>query len=162
MGTLPLLTSCLRQYIRGRGSLLLQDIPGLPHLWFQFAREQDQIGWDNFVSGMVGLSILPIVRLQLLASQSLHTAEDWIWTVIDGLLTITHRQWLYRNAVAHSSMQDGLTRDDQQHLFQQIVSQYRMGKAGLLEDDFHLLDVDLDTLWSQDGLQKNIGYKRLI
>lgn len=78
--------------------------------------------------------------------------DDWLCVFIQGLLRITHRQWLYRNTVVHSLMQDGLDRVDQQTVFLEIVKQLEMGTSGLHEDDVHLLNVDLDTLWARDAL----------
>ena len=82
------------------------------------------------------------------------TTRDWLCHLIRKLLHITHRQWQYRNAVVHSLMHDGLTREDQQEVFSSIVDQLTKGPSGVLEEDRPLFDVDLETLWSRDGLQK--------
>ena len=54
----------------------------------------------------------------------------------------------------HSLMNDGLTREDQQTVFSEIVNQIKAGSEGLLDEDKELLDTDIETLWSRDGLQK--------
>ncbi len=51
-------------------------------------------------------------------------------------------------------MNDGLTREDQQTVFSDIVNQIKAGSEGLLDEDKKLLDVDIESLWSRDGLQK--------
>lgn len=154
IGISSTLSHCLLSYLRGRGDILMRDIPGLPEEWIPFAHEQDSIGWDNFLLGMIGSSLRQLVRLHLLSVVSLYTADDWLRILIQNLLRITHRQWLYRNAVVHSLMQDGLDRDDQQTVFLEIVKQFELGSSGLHGDDVELINVDFDTLWAKDGLQK--------
>lgn len=141
-------------YLKHRGAQRFQDIPYLDTDWTSYAKEQDAIGWDNFLIGMVGGGMYRIVRLHLLHQPALFTADDWIKLLIKNLLRITSRQWQYRNAVRHSLMQDGLTREDQQHVFSQIISQLKTGAVGLLPEDKKMLDIDIETFWSQDGLQK--------
>ena len=154
LGTSSAFLSCIVMYLRHKGTLRFQDIVHLPPDWKQYATEQDAIGWDNFLIGMVGSSIHSIVRCHLVRTSQPMTAEDWIRLLIKKLLRITHRQWLYRNAVVHSLMHDGLTRIDQRHVFSQIIRQFRLGSEGLLPEDKGLLDVDMETLWSKNGLQK--------
>lgn len=113
LGISSLLAKCLLHYLKGRGDFPFQDIPFLPEVWVAFAREQDQIDWDNFLIGMVGCKLHNIIHFQLMCSESLSSVDDWLCALIDGLLHITHRQWLYRNAVVHSLMHDGLEREEQ-------------------------------------------------
>ena len=54
----------------------------------------------------------------------------------------------------HSLMNDGLTREDQHIVFSDIIDQIKAGPEGLLEEDKELLDVDIESFWSRDGLQK--------
>ena len=103
---------------------------------------------------MVGISILPIVHTQLSQQYHSRTSHDWLKLLIRELLHITHRQWLCRNAVVHSLMSDGLTREDQHIVFSASIDQIKAGPEGLLKEDQELLDTDIESLWSRDGLQK--------
>ena len=154
MGADSYFVACLTRFLTGKFSPALQRIGRLPRSWLSFAVEQDMIGWDNLMVGMVSVSIIPILHVHLRRSSSMFTAGDLLTTLISELLRITHRQWLYRNAVVHRPMDDGLTKEEQSQLFRDIVTQYNLGSAGLHDDDAYLLNVDLETLWQRDGIQK--------
>lgn len=125
LGISLLLAECLLLYLKGRGDILLRDVPILPDEWHTFAEEQDNIGWDNFLIGMVGCTLWHIVHLQLMSVDSLSSVDDCFRTLIWGLLKITHRQWLYRNAVVHSLIHDGLEREEQQTIFWRLSNSSR-------------------------------------
>ena len=66
---------------------------------------------------------------------------------------MTHGQWLYRNAVIHERMEDGLTRTEQEALLLKMESQFDQGEEGLSQDDTYLLEFDFESLWSKTGRQ---------
>ena len=115
LGTSTSFSRIIATYVRGRVEIFFADIPGLPGLpglpgeWRKLAADQDAIGWDNFMEGNVSKGFCNIVRLQMLTRESYLTAEDWTKKFISRLLQISHGQWLYRNAVVHERMGDGLT-----------------------------------------------------
>lgn len=102
-----------------------------------------------------------MVHLQLMCSDSLRLVEDWLYALANGLLKITHRQWLYPNEVVHGLMDDGLEREEQQNIFLEIVKQLEISVSGLHEDDAHLMNMDLETLWSQDEIKKKYWLKAI-
>ena len=44
---------------------------------------------------------------------------------------MTHGQWLYRNAVIHERMEDGLTQTEQETLLLKMENQFEQGEDGL-------------------------------
>ena len=125
-GTSEEFVRIIATYIRGRGELQFSAIPDLPVEWQQLAGEQDAIGWDNFMEGKLSSEFQIIVRTQMLTMERYMTASDWVKKLISRLLQITHGQWLYRNAVVHERMSDGLTRVEQDDILMRIEEQCMM------------------------------------
>ena len=101
-----------------------------------------------------------IVKRQMIWADGHYTAEDWTRHVIGRVLDMTHVQWLYRNAVIHERMEDGLTRTEQEALLLKMENQFDQGEDGLSQEDTYLLEFDFESLWSKTGRQKSIGCKR--
>ena len=51
-------------------------------------------------------------------------------------------------------MKDGLTRIEQEELFNKMEDQYKQGEEGLSQEDAYLLEFDFESLWSKTGRQK--------
>ena len=154
LGTDEIFASCIGAYIRGRGSIKFKDIPGLKPIWNKLAESQDLIGWDNFMEGKISKEFRKVVRIHLIWARGIFSAEDWSKQLVDRIIKMTHGQWLYRNAVVHEQMSDGLTRIEQEDILARIEEQFDQGADKLREDDEYLLEVDFETLWSKSGRTK--------
>ena len=95
-----------------------------------------------------------MVRIHLIWARGIFSAEDWSKQLVDRIIKMTHGQWLYRNAVVHEQMSDGLTRIEQEDILARIEEQFDQGADKLREDDEYLLEVDFETLWSKSGRTK--------
>ncbi len=72
--------------------------------------------------------------------------EEWGARFIKSLISITHKQWLYRNSDVHH-VNDGLS-SRQQELTARIHELLKTKKNSLLEQHKHLMDVDFVKLGS--------------
>ena len=95
-----------------------------------------------------------IVKRQMIWADGHYTVGDWTRHLISRVLDMTHGQWLYRNAVIHERMEDGLTRNEQEALLLKMENQFEQGEDGLSQDDTFLLEFDFESLWSKSGRQK--------
>lgn len=68
--------------------------------------QQDNIGWQWFLKGMVLVKIDDISSL-INRFTGLAGVDKWATGLIIKLLELTHRQWLYRNVVVHGQEVEG-------------------------------------------------------
>ncbi len=73
--------------------------------------------------------------------------ELWGARFIKSLLSVTHKQWLYRNSDVHHVI-DGLSSRQHQELMARIHDLLETKKDSLLERHKHLMDVDFVKLGS--------------
>jgi hypothetical protein len=71
----------------------------------------------------------------------------WRAKLIKSLISITHKQWLYRNSDVHHVI-DGLASRQQQELTEKIRELIKVKKNTLLERHKHFMDVDFNKLGS--------------
>jgi len=69
----------------------------------------------------------------------------WGAKLIKSLISITHKQWLYRNSDVHHKI-DGLSSRQQQELTERIRELIKVKKNTLLERHKHFMDVDFNKL----------------
>ena len=74
------------------------------------------------------------------------TAERWAKGLIQRLLGITHRQWLYRNAVVHFKGPDGYTQAEHDRILTKMKDYLWVDPQDLLPRDRGLLDEDFTSL----------------
>ncbi len=86
----PDLLDCIAEYAYARGGRSMTEIcNGLDKIYLQMAREQDQIGWRQFMEGMISIRMRDIQR-QYHISEGTHTSpERWAQGLILKLLEAT-------------------------------------------------------------------------
>ena len=62
------------------------------------------------------------------------------------LLTVTHKQWLYRNIHVHHKKTDGLTISQHETLFAKVTELQNTNPSELLETHRHLLEENFEEL----------------
>ena len=65
---------------------------------------QDDIGWRHFLEGMIFSDLSKIQHEYYLADWLKMTGIGWVEGLIEKLLEVTHRQWLYRNIQVHDKV----------------------------------------------------------
>jgi hypothetical protein len=74
----PDLQECITEYTHGRGALTMQEICwGRGELFLQMAREQDEMGWRQFMEGMISRRMRDIQRLYRIQSGAGVSSERW-------------------------------------------------------------------------------------
>ncbi len=81
--------------------------------------------------------------------------ELWGAKYIKSLISITHKQWLYRNSDVHHVI-DELTSRQQQELTVRIHEKLQTKKNSLLERHKHLMDVDFVKLGSGPTIVRQV------
>lgn len=146
----PELAAVLIAYLRGRGRTTLCSIRRVPAELRAFAFAQDQIGWDNFMMGMISYHIRAVQYSHLLGSSSLLTVDDWMKQFIGQLLHVTHGQWIYRNISKYHDTLGQVRKTERRQLLLEIDRLIHLNPDDLPEESKFLLEVDFARLRAGD------------
>jgi hypothetical protein len=151
----PGLLDCIAEYPYGRGGRTMVDIcQGLGEDFQKMVWEQDAIGWQQFMKGMISRRMRGIQSLHHLREVTHLSPKQWAQGLILKLLEATHGQWMYRKIHIHNSvvgMQANLRKEAIQW---EIESQMELGTVGLLKEDHWMMEVNLRDMESTTGEQE--------
>jgi hypothetical protein len=116
------------------------------------SRIQDELGWDCFLEGRIPIKLIEVVKTSLSSRCSI---TKWGVSLIKAILSITHKQWLFRNADIHQKF-DGLNMHDHDLLHSRINELLKTTPGDLLPSHRHLLQQDFLQLGSADTIQRQI------
>ena len=108
------------------------------------AEVQDRLGWDNFVEGRISTLWLDTIS-PFLKQASRKSIQQWGKSFIDSLLSLTHKQWIFRNSKVHYKT-DGLTTTQHDALETRIKDLMTTRPSALLVKDRYLLTEDFHQL----------------
>ena len=127
---------------------------GLGETYQTMAREQDAIGWRQFMEGMISKSMRGIQRLYHDRHGTHMTPDRWAQGLILKLLEATHGQWIYRNIQIHDWVAGTKATLRKNELQREIEKQLDLGTTGLLEEDQWLMEVQLGDMEATSGEQE--------
>jgi hypothetical protein len=146
------LCECVVEYAKGRGTITMPDIcQGMDSSFWRMARDQDEIGWQRFMEGMVTKGLQEIQTTYSVVKGSDVSPEQWTTGVVIKLLETTHGQWLYWCIQVHDRVQGTQATLRKEELQNEIEAQQEMRYGGLLDEDQYLAEVNLDDLENSSG-----------
>jgi len=146
----PDLARILPPYLLRRGAVSLSDTPGLSQSLRPFAFEQDLMGWDHFMLGLISGQLRKIQYAHLIVSPSVMSVDDWMSAFISKLLHITHGQWIYRNISKHHDKLGSIRRAERRELLLEIDRLIHVRQEDVPEESKFLLEVDFARLRQGD------------
>ena len=102
------LSDIIEAYLLAQGHRAMKDCIPLLSLYNHVATAIDNLGWDYFVEGRIPYVLIDTVKLMLRRYIPKGSVKLWGARFIKSLLSITHKQWLYRNSDVHHVI-DGLS-----------------------------------------------------
>ncbi len=102
------LSDGIEAYILAQGRRMMKDCIHPLSLYNNVATAIDNLGWDCFVEGRIPYVLIEAVKPMLRRYRPKGLVELWGARLIKSLLSITHKQWLYRNSDVHHAI-DGLS-----------------------------------------------------
>jgi hypothetical protein len=151
-GTDPDLLDCIAEYAYSRGGRTMVEIcRGLGEPFQRMARDQDEIGWRQFMEEMICGRMRQIQREYQCREGSPANTDRWVKGVILKLLEATHGQWIYRNVQLHDDVAGTRATQKKEEIQKDIEEQMEMGMAGLLGEDHWMLEVNLGDLENSSG-----------
>jgi hypothetical protein len=134
------------EYLLAHGTATLSDILPSTSPWQEYAKDHDLLGWDNFLEGRMALSLLKAQRDLPRHNNCQLSKHNWVATLVQHLLGISHRQWVYQNTKVHLKLKEGRSLSEHE---------------AIMEEVWHMMAVDPDDLLPchQSLLQED--YKQL-
>ena len=79
----------------------MTDLAPRGSAYHSFAVIHDRLGWRSFLEGRISTVLVHEMHQHLATTPARINASDWAKGLVNFLLRITHRQWIYRNNVVH-------------------------------------------------------------
>ena len=102
------LSDIIEAYLLAQGRRTMEDCIPSHSIYKNVATAVDNLGWDCFVEGRIPHVLIDTVKPMLCRYIPRGSVELWGARFIKSLLSITHKQWLYRNSNVHHVI-DGLS-----------------------------------------------------
>ena len=143
--TNPALVDLVQRYLLARGSRSMQSLLDGEMRYSTIAKIHDSLGWDCFLEGRITILWLEYRKLDIAQHNLKSTAESWAKGFIHRLLSLTHRQWIYRNKEKHFKV-EGLTLPQHEQLMEEVERHAEVDPEDLLPENRKLLDTDFAAL----------------
>jgi hypothetical protein len=137
---------CLEEYLLHRGRKSMTRISGRFSYLSEWAKEMDNLGWDNFMEGRIGSTLLVMQKAALKRAGSRQQIRSWSTAFLHHILGITHKQWVFRNTRTHICLLEGKTEAEHNTIMEQVGQLIFTDPALLLPEHRYLLDLDFSEL----------------
>jgi hypothetical protein len=149
------LADIIENYLLAQDRRTMKDCVPLHSPYRKVAKAVDNLGWDCFVEGRIPQLLIEIVKPMLRRYSPRSSVELWGAKFIKSLISITHKQWLYRNSDVHHII-DGLSSQQHHELTRRIHELLQTEKNSLLKRHKHLMDVDFIELGSGPAIARQV------
>jgi len=112
-----------------------------PHM-NEILRDQNKIGWHNFIHGKWSNKWVAQQREFLLKHDSKRSCKRWATAIIHKMFMVSWDMWEHRNGILHTASSYHY-QQKRRSLDQNIKQEYRKGTHRLSQDDRKLLDKPL-------------------
>ena len=130
-------------------------------LFKAIARDIDDLGWDCLLEGRVPTSLIDLQSFCLRKHNSWWKIKTWASHLVQHLLNITHRQWLYRNARIHLRKAEGLTNSEHEDIFELVKDMMLVDPSDLLPRHRQLLEQDYKQLGSGSTVARKLWLQQM-
>ncbi len=151
----PYLHEVITGYLRHRGQIQWVELmAGYPWRYWQLGMDQDMLGWDGLLMGMITKEFRQIQSLHLECCGSRMSVRQWMRKFITHLLQITHGQWAYWNEVVHNATSGANRNAKKRKLQERIDHEISQGLLDLRPEDHYLMSLNLEDLDCTSGEQQ--------
>ncbi len=149
------LSDIIEAYLLAQDSRTMKDCVPSHSPYKNVASAVDNLGWDCFVEGRIPQVLIDVVKPMLRRYIPRGSVELRGARFIKSLISITHKQWLYRNSEIHHVI-DGLSSRQHQELTARIHFLLETKKDSLHERHKHLMEVDFAKLGSGPTIARQV------
>jgi hypothetical protein len=95
------LADIIETYLLNQGHQTTEDCIKPNSKYFHLSANIDNLGWDCFVEGRIPYSLITVVKPMFLQCKPHGSIVIWGTKFIKSLISLTRKQWLYRNCDMH-------------------------------------------------------------
>jgi hypothetical protein len=148
----PELLSCIVEFAKEQISIAMTEIcRDKAQRYRLMATDQDDIGWHQFIEGMVCHRARDIQETYSSVKGSNILSCQWAQGLVVKLLETTHGQWLYRCVHIHDKVAGTLIIASKEEIQRKIERQFELGTEDLLDVDQYLVEVNINDLERGSG-----------
>ena len=115
----PELVNLVDEYMTAQGKRSMADCLRSAHSKFaDLAAVKDRLDWDSFVEGRISKIWLDTMT-PFFAQSGIKSAGKWGVWFVGCLISITHKQWIFRNSKVHHKS-EGLKQNQHDKLFAKV------------------------------------------
>jgi len=149
------LSDRIEAYLLAQGRRTIKDCIPLLSPYNHVATAIHNLGWDCFVEGRIPHVLIDTVKTMLCRYIPKGSVELWGARFIKSSLSITHKQWLYRNSNVYHVI-NGLSSRQHQEFTARMHGLLETKKDSLLERHKHLMNVDFAKLGSGTAIAQQV------
>ncbi len=153
------LLNCIVEFTKGRGGITMTTTcQDKAQRYPLMAPDQDDIGWQRFMEGMVCCWAWDTQEIYLSVRSSNILPCQWAQGLVVKLLKTTHGQWLYWCVQIHDKVAGTCIIAHKEEIQCKIERQLELGTEDLLDVDQYLAEINTDDLKSGFGERQDTGY----
>lgn len=119
-------------YFLHQGQQKMSEILPPESEYVEFAQQHDSLVWDTFLEGQVQTSLFQLQQGYLLRVGSPIKLKTWSTLLVQHLLSITHRQWLYHNIKVKIRKVEGKTTAEHSQVLDKVKQMMLIDPSDLL------------------------------
>ena len=127
----------------------------------QLAMDMDILGWDCFLEGRIPSSLVAKQIEFLHRNNSYWKIKTWASHLIQHLLSITHRQWLYRNARLYIQKFEGMPLSEHLRIIDLVKDMMLVDPMDLLPRHRQLLEQDYRKLGQGSSVDRKLWLAKM-
>ncbi len=128
-----------------QGRWTMEDCVKSNSKYVRLPTDIDNLGWDCFVEGKLLYSLITVIKPMFHWYKPRGSIELWGTKFIKSLISLTHKQWLYRTSDVHY-ISDGLTSRQHNKLTSKIKELIKTKRTALLCQHQHYMNTNFNTL----------------
>ncbi len=125
------LADIIETYLPHQGCQTMEDCVKSNSKYVRLSTDINNLGWDCFVEGQIPYSLITEIKPMFRWYKPHGSIKIWGYKFIKSLISLTHKQWLYRNCGVHY-ISNGLTSRQHDKLTSKIKELMKTKRTALL------------------------------
>jgi hypothetical protein len=95
------LADIIETYLLHQGCQTMKDCVKLNSKYIRLSTNINNFRWDCFVEGRLPYSLITVIKPMFHWYKHRRSIKRWVPKIIKSLISLTHKQWLYRKCDVH-------------------------------------------------------------
>ncbi len=150
----------IETYLLHQGHQTMEDYIKSNSKYVRLSTNIDNLGWDCFVEGRLPYSLITAIKSMFYPYKPCGSIKIWSTKFIKSLISLTHKQWLYRNCDVHY-ISDGLTLRQHDELASKIEELMKTKCTALLGQHRHYMNTNFITLGCGQTIARQVWFANM-